>query len=127
MFARVVGCESTSHIPKSSLYALYFSFRKDAMFDWEKVISNELCFQLSNYFSTQIFFMVTYLVFTIVFCNFFDSLPVKESVNIDNEPVQFWYPMLYKHKALFIFFIFQDKFVREFRHILVGADPKRIT
>jgi hypothetical protein len=127
LFSHVVGRESTSHIPRSALYALYFSFHKDAMFDWEEVISNELCFQLSNYFSTQIFFMAAYLVFTIVFCNFFDSLPVKETVNIHNEPVQFWHPVLCKHKAPFNFCIVQDKFVREFRHILVGAEPKRIT
>jgi hypothetical protein len=50
-----------------------------------------------------------------------------ETVNIHNEPVQFWYPVLYKHKASFNFCIVQDKFVREFKHILVGAEPKRIT
>jgi hypothetical protein len=45
------------------------------------VISNELCFYLSNYLSTQIFFMVVYLVFAIVYFNFFDGLPIKEIVN----------------------------------------------
>jgi hypothetical protein len=44
LFAHVIGCDSTSHIPK---------FCKDSLFDWEEVISNELCFQLGNYFSTQ--------------------------------------------------------------------------
>jgi hypothetical protein len=127
LFTHVVGKQLTSHIPRSTLYALYFSFQKDAMFDWAEVISNELCFQLSNYLRTERFFMATYLVFAIVYCNVFDSLPIKVSVNIHNEPVQFWHPVLCKHKARFNFYIVQDNFVRQFRHMLVGAEPKRIT
>jgi hypothetical protein len=47
------------------------------MFDWAHVISDELCFQLRNYLSIQSFYMAAYLVFTIVYCNVFDSLLVK--------------------------------------------------
>jgi hypothetical protein len=38
LLARVIGRESTSHIPRSYLYALYFLFSKDSMLDWAKVI-----------------------------------------------------------------------------------------
>jgi hypothetical protein len=61
------------------------------MFDWEEVISNELSFQLSNYFNNQRFFMATYLVFTIVFCNLFDGLPFKATINTHNEPIHLWH------------------------------------
>jgi hypothetical protein len=71
--------------------------------------------------------MATYLVFAIVYCNVFDGLPIKASVNTHNEPVQFWHLVLCRHKAPFNFYIVQDRFVREFRHMLVGAEPKRIT
>jgi hypothetical protein len=34
LFMHLMGRDSTSHIPRSVLYVLYFSFRKEAMFDW---------------------------------------------------------------------------------------------
>jgi hypothetical protein len=44
LFAHVVGWKLNSHLPRSSLYALYFSFQKDVIFDWVEVISNKVSF-----------------------------------------------------------------------------------
>jgi hypothetical protein len=44
-FACVTGHESTSHIPRSTLYALYFSFPKHSIFEWER------SYQMNFFFS----------------------------------------------------------------------------
>ena len=37
LLTRLMGGDSTSHIPSSVLYVLYFSFQKEAMFEWAEV------------------------------------------------------------------------------------------
>ena len=71
--------------------------------------------------------MAVDMVFIIVYCIVFDSLHDKYNVNTQNKPVQLWHPMLSKNKTWFNFYIVQDDFVRQFRHMLVGEEPKRIT
>jgi hypothetical protein len=44
LFARVVRQESTTTIPHLTLYILYFSIHENTIFDWGKIISNELSF-----------------------------------------------------------------------------------
>ena len=39
IFTRVTGQESTSTIPRLSLYILYFTIHEQAFFDWVKIIS----------------------------------------------------------------------------------------
>jgi hypothetical protein len=97
------------------------------MFDWVELISDALCSQLANYLIVQSFYMAAYLVFVIAYCNVFDSLPIKANVDIHNEPVQFLHPVLSKRKERYGFCIVQDNFVKQFRYILVGKEPKRIT
>ena len=71
--------------------------------------------------------MITYLVFKIVYCTVFWGIPLKGNGDIDNVQVQFWYLMLWRHKELFNFCIIQDIFLKEFRHVLIRAKPKKIT
>jgi hypothetical protein len=71
--------------------------------------------------------MTTYLVFSIVYCNVFEVLPLKGNVDTDNIPILFWYPVLWKHKAPFHFYIIHDRFLKEFKHVLTREEPKRIT
>jgi hypothetical protein len=71
--------------------------------------------------------MVAYLDFTIAYCNLFDSFLVKANVDTHNVPEQLWHPILSKCKERYNFFIVQDSFVKQFRHMLVGAKPTRIT
>jgi hypothetical protein len=71
--------------------------------------------------------MTTYLVFAIVYYNAFEGLPLKGNVDTDKKPIQFWYPVLWRHKTPFHFYIIQEIFLREFKHVLNGLEPKRIT
>jgi hypothetical protein len=82
---------------------LYFSFQKEVIFDWAKIISNEISYQLSNYMKIERFFMTSYLVLVITYCNVFEGLPSKGNVDVENDPAQLWYPVLWKHKAPFHF------------------------
>jgi hypothetical protein len=91
------------------------------MFDWVELVSDALCSQLANYLTVQNFYMAAYLVFVIAYCNVFDSLFIKANVDIHNEPVQFLHPVLSKCKERY------DSFVKQFRYMLVGKEPKRIT
>jgi hypothetical protein len=65
--------------------------------------------------------MTMYLVLAVTYCNVFEGFPLRENLDVDNEPVQFWYPILWKHKAPFHFFLIQDKFLKEFRYMLTGV------
>jgi len=40
----LMGQKSTSHILRSALYVFHFSFRNETIFDWAKVISNEISY-----------------------------------------------------------------------------------
>jgi hypothetical protein len=74
ILARILGQESTATIPCLSLYILYFSIQKKAIFDWSKIISSEISFQLSNFKRDKKFYMSTYLIFSIVYCHVFQGL-----------------------------------------------------
>ena len=71
ILARIVGQESTSTIPCLSLYILYFSIQKKTIFNWSKIISSEISFQLSNFKRDKTFYMSEYLIFAIVYCHVF--------------------------------------------------------
>jgi hypothetical protein len=71
--------------------------------------------------------MTAYLVLVVSYCNVFEGFPLRGNLDVESEPVQFWYPVLWKHKAPFQFFLIQDKFLKEFRYMLTRATPTRIT
>jgi hypothetical protein len=62
--------------------------------------------------------MLSYLVLAMVYCNMFEGLPLRNNLDVENELVQFWYPILWKHKAPFQFCLIQDEFLKKFRNIL---------
>jgi len=97
------------------------------MFEWKKLISYALCSQFANYLTIQKKNMDAYLVFAVVYCNVFDILLVKANVDIQNEPVQLWDLVLSKRKEIYNFCIVQDSFVKQFKHMLVGIELRRIT
>jgi len=89
LFTWLMGQESTSHILGSVLYVLHFSFWKESLFHWAKLISNEIFFQLDNYVKTHRFFMAAYLVLAVSYCNVFEGLSLRSNLDVENEPVQF--------------------------------------
>jgi hypothetical protein len=71
---RVLRHDSTTTIPCLSLYILYYSIQGKRVFDWSKIISSEISFQLSNFKKDKKFYMFVYLVFAIVYCHVFQGL-----------------------------------------------------
>jgi hypothetical protein len=76
---------------------------------------------------TKRFFMTSYLVLVVAYCNVFEGLPSRGNVDVENDPAQLWYHVLWKHKAPFHFVLVQDKFVKEFQYILTGTLPTRVS
>jgi len=52
---------------------------------------------------------------------------MRGNLDVESEPIQLWYPFLWKNKEAFHFFLIQDTFLKEFRYMLIGAPPARIT
>jgi hypothetical protein len=127
LFSCLVGQDTTSYILRYVLYVLHFSVRMKVVFDWDEIISNEISYHLSNYMKTKRFFMTSYLLFYLGYCNVFEGLPPKGNVDIDNDLDKFWYPVLWRYKVPFHLCQVQDKFVKEIRHILIGTQPIRLT
>jgi hypothetical protein len=42
LFTRIKGLDSTTTIPRMTLYILSFTVHEDVVFYWEKIISNEI-------------------------------------------------------------------------------------
>jgi hypothetical protein len=70
--------------------------------------------------------MTSYLVLALVYCNMFEGMPPRGNVDFNEDPTQFWYPILWKHKAPFHFYQIQDSFVRECRSMLTRMEPARV-
>ena len=96
MFGRITGQESTTTFPQYVLYFLHGTFKMDLKFDWAQVISSEISHQLSSYQETERFFMATYLVYVVIYNCFVNELSVKKDLDVTVEPIQFWYPTLWK-------------------------------
>jgi hypothetical protein len=94
LLARVLGQESTATIPHLALYILYYSIQGKRIFDWSKIISTEISFQLSNFKKDKKFYMSAYLVFIIVYCHVFQGLHLSRKVDSKTDPVHTWYPSL---------------------------------
>jgi hypothetical protein len=57
----------------------------------------------------------------------FEGMPIRGNVDFNENPTQFWYLVLWKHKAPFHFYQSQDYFVRECRSMLIRIEPARLT
>jgi hypothetical protein len=86
LLARVLGQESTATIPRLALYILYYSVQGKIIFDWSKIISSEISFQLSNFKKDKKFYMSAYLVFAIVYCHVFQGLNLARQVDPKVDP-----------------------------------------
>jgi hypothetical protein len=103
LFMRITGQESTTNISCMILYILYFTVKEQAIFYLGKLISIEICSQLSRFKHEKRFYMSSYLVFVIAHCCPFLKLFVSKKVNYEFDPVTFWYQALWRHKASHFF------------------------
>jgi hypothetical protein len=81
LFTRITGHESTKTISCMVLYILYFTVKEQAIFYWGKLISLEICSQLSSFKKEKKFYMSSFLVFTIAHCCPFPKLSLSKKVN----------------------------------------------
>jgi len=126
LFARINGQESVATIPRYVFYVLHQSFHEDVMFDWAHIISSEVSFQLGNFQKTKNFFMTSYLVYAISYYHIFDYLSWERNVDFSKDPVQFWYPTLWKHKALYHFYEVHNSFLSTFKKLIHGSTTLRL-
>lgn len=54
-------------------------------------------------------------------------MPPRSNVNFSQDPIKFWYHMLWRHKESFHFYEIKDSFVKEFRCMLIGMEADRLT
>jgi hypothetical protein len=127
LFTRITGQESTTTISRMALYILYFTVKEQAIFYWGKLISHEICSQLSSFKKEKKFYMSSYLVFAIAHCCQFPKLSLSKKVNWEFDPVTFWYQALWKHKASHYFYEVFNGFVSVFKVLLLGEDAPRIS
>jgi hypothetical protein len=127
LFTRITGQESTTTISRMALYILYFTVKEQAIFYWGKLISHEICSQLSSFKKEKKFYMSSYLVFAIAHCCQFPKLSLSKKVNWEFDPVTFWYQALWKHKASHYFYEVFNDFVSVFKVLLLGEDAPRIS
>jgi hypothetical protein len=127
LFTRITGQESTTTISWMALYILYFTVKEQAIFYWGKLISHEICSQLSSFKKEKKFYMSSYLVFAIAHCCQFPELSLSKKVNWEFDPVTFWYQALWKHKASHCFYEVFNGFVSVFKVLLLGEDAPRIS
>jgi hypothetical protein len=126
LFTRLTGQESTTTLSRMTLYILYFTVNEQANFDWGKLISHEICSQLSSFKRENKSYMPSYLVFEITHCCQFPELSPSKNVNCEFDPVTFWYQALWKHKASHYFYEVFNGFVSVFKILLLGEDAPLI-
>jgi hypothetical protein len=127
LFARITGQESTTIVPKLALYILYFSIHENAIFDWSRIISSELSFHLGNFHKSKRFYMSSYLIFVVTYCHVFKGLPLAKKVNCKFDPVQMWYPALWKQKVAYNFYEVHNAFISSFKRLIYGPNTSRLS
>lgn len=93
--------DSTSCTLRYVSYVLHLLFIMEIYFYWGKIISNEISPDLANYQQPKRFFMMAYLVYAILYNYFYKNIHLRKDIDMQEEPVQFWYLMLWKYKDLF--------------------------
>jgi hypothetical protein len=127
LFTRITGQASTTSISHIIIYILYFTVKEQFIFDWGKLISIEICSQLSRFKESNKFYMSSYLIFAIVHCCPFPKLSLSNKINCGFDPVTFWYQALWRHKASHCFYEVFNGFVSVFKDLLLGKDAPRMS
>jgi hypothetical protein len=106
LFTRITGQESMKSISCMVLYILYFTVKVQSIFDWGKLISIEICSQLSRFKEENKFYMSSYLVLAITHCCLFPKPFLSKKINYEFNLVTLWYQALWRHKASHFFMRF---------------------
>ena len=109
------------------LYFLHGTINMDFKFDWAQFFSSDISHQLSSYQETERSFMAAYLVYVVIYNSFVNELPTRKDVDVNVEPIQFWYPIVCKHKASYFIYQFHDAFLRRHRELFIREAPTPVT
>jgi hypothetical protein len=96
-----------------------FHIHKNTIFDWEKIISNEITAQLTNFKTEKKFYMSSYLLFAITYCHTFEGLNVSKRVKVKVETVTMWYQALWRQRVDHHFYEVYNDFVSKFKNLFV--------
>jgi hypothetical protein len=100
IFTRITGQYSTKTIPRFSLYILHFTIHENVVFDWAKIISNEISSQLLNFKNEKNLYMASYLIFSITYYHIFKGLSIGKRVNSKVDPMTMSYEALWRQKII---------------------------
>jgi hypothetical protein len=99
---------------------------ENAIFDWAKIISNEIIVQLSNFKYDKIFYMASYLIFVIAYCHTFEGLNIAPRIKIKFDLVTMSYQALWKQRVNHHFYEVFSDFVYKFKKLLFGEDTSQL-
>jgi hypothetical protein len=122
-----MGQDSITTVSRMALYILYFTVNEQAIFYWGKLVSHEICSQLSSFKKEKKLYMSSYLVFAIAHCCQFPQLSLSKNVNWELDLLTFWYQALWKHKASHYFYEVFNGFVSSFNFLLLGEGAPHIS
>jgi hypothetical protein len=71
--------------------------------------------------------MAVYLVYAIIYNCSMNELLVRKYIDVAIEPIQLWYPTMWRHMDLFFIYQFYDSFSRRCMEILIGESPAPVT
>lgn len=105
---------------------LYQTYKKYHVFEWDDIISNELAFQLTNLSKMKRFVIMAYLIIGLISSDNFSGLSCNPKFNVNQEPMQFRYPILWKNNASSNFYLIQDAFARQINYMITRQEPHHI-
>jgi hypothetical protein len=71
--------------------------------------------------------MSSYLIFVVTYCHVFKGLPLAKKVNCKFDPVQMWYPALWKQKVAYNFYEVNNAFISSFKRLIYGPSTSRLS
>jgi hypothetical protein len=120
LFARIIGLESTTYVPRNIIYPLHFPLHEKAIIDRGYLILSEVSFQLGDLKKTRKLYMTSYLIFSIAYSHVFEYFLREMNIDFNMEPVYAWYSTLYRHKAQYSFYPDHNNFILEFNKLIFG-------
>jgi hypothetical protein len=99
---------------------------ENVIFDWAKLISNEITTQLSIFNFDIRFYMSSYLIFAIIYCHTFEGLNISQRIKIKVDPVTMWCQALRKQRVRHHFHEVYSYLVSKFKKLLFGEDTSQL-
>jgi hypothetical protein len=127
LLIRIVDQDTIEIIPRFTLYILHFKVHENTIFEWAKIISNEINVQLTSLKTNEKFYMSSYLIFSITYSHAFKGLNISIRVKTKVNHVTMWYQALWRKKFGHHFYEVYNDFVSKFKKLLFREDTSQIS